>query len=121
MDRKNVAEKFGIVDQLSLTVLVDNKADLIVESSETIKYFDDKPLLAEHGFAVLMHFGDDGQCILWDAGVSRVALIENIRRMKIDPKSIKKIVLSHGHHDHFAALSEVLGEMDILQRWERMG
>jgi 7,8-dihydropterin-6-yl-methyl-4-(beta-D-ribofuranosyl)aminobenzene 5'-phosphate synthase len=114
MDRKKIAENFGSAEQLSLTVLVDNKADMIVESGETIKYFKDKPLLAEHGFAVLMHFGDEGDCILWDAGVSQVALIENMRRMKVDPKSIKKIVLSHGHNDHFAALSKLLGEMDLL-------
>lgn len=103
---------FGETEHLSLTVLVDNKADLIVKSTETIKYFTDKPLLAEHGFSVLVRLGDD-LTILWDAGVSRVALIENLRRMKIDPTTIDKIALSHGHHDHFAAMTDVLDSMHL--------
>jgi len=42
----------GSVKGAALTVLVDNKADLIVESSDQVKYFTDKPLLAEHGFSM---------------------------------------------------------------------
>jgi len=109
----NVIENFGEVEQLSMTVLVDNKADLIVESTETIKYFKEKPLLAEHGFAVLLQFGDDSPGILWDAGVSRVALIENIGRMKLDPSNIGMIALSHGHLDHYAAMTDVLAKMGL--------
>jgi hypothetical protein len=44
----------GEVESVSLTVLVDNKADLIVESSDRVRYFTDGPLLAEHGFSVLI-------------------------------------------------------------------
>jgi len=51
-------EAIGHVEKVSLTVLVDNKANLIVESSETIKYFTEKPLLAEHGFSVLVQAND---------------------------------------------------------------
>ena len=70
-------------------------------------------MLAEHGFSALIHFGDPGHSILWDAGVSRIALVENLRLMKIDPASIKKIVLSHGHRDHYAALTDVLSSMAL--------
>ena len=42
---------FGETQNVAITVLVDNKADLIVESTDTVKYFTDAPLLAEHGFA----------------------------------------------------------------------
>lgn len=48
------SKKFGSVYQASLTVLVENKADLIVKSSDRVKYFPDGPLLAEHGFSVLI-------------------------------------------------------------------
>jgi tripartite-type tricarboxylate transporter receptor subunit TctC len=50
----NKTEEFGSVDQASLTGLVDNKADLIVKSTDRVKYFPDGPLLAEHGFSVLI-------------------------------------------------------------------
>jgi 7,8-dihydropterin-6-yl-methyl-4-(beta-D-ribofuranosyl)aminobenzene 5'-phosphate synthase len=116
-----INENFGEVEHLSITVLVDNKADLIVNSTETIKYFTDEPLLAEHGFAVFLQFGDDSTSILWDAGVSRVALIENMGRMKIDPTSIKMIALSHGHLDHYAAMTDVLAQIElhpVEKEWE---
>lgn len=117
----NERKRLGSVRSASLTVLVDNKADLIVDSSEQVKYFTDKPLLAEHGYSVLIQLEDNEDRILWDAGVSRVALIENLRRMKIDPKIISQIVLSHGHLDHYAALTDLLMDMDLLPEAEEWG
>ena len=106
-------DQSNMVEHLSLTVLVDNKANLIVESSsDDIQYFTDQPLLAEHGFSVLVQPGDSGETILWDAGVSEVALIENMRRMKLDFSAITKIALSHGHSDHYAAMTAVLEKME---------
>jgi 7,8-dihydropterin-6-yl-methyl-4-(beta-D-ribofuranosyl)aminobenzene 5'-phosphate synthase len=110
----NKSINMGSVDQASLTVLVDNKADLIVESSDVVEYYRDEPLLAEHGFSVLIKLGDQEKLILWDAGVSNVAMMENMRRMKIDVSSIDKIALSHGHSDHYAAITALLTEMDRL-------
>jgi 7,8-dihydropterin-6-yl-methyl-4-(beta-D-ribofuranosyl)aminobenzene 5'-phosphate synthase len=109
------------VEKVSLTVLVDNKANLIVKSSKNIKYFTDKPLLAEHGFSVLIQTDDSKEKILWDAGVTKVALIENMQRMKIDPKTISKIALSHGHLDHYAAMTELLNEMDLAPEDKEWG
>ncbi len=114
-------QTIGSVKRASLTVLVDNKADLIVESSDRVKYFTDRPLLAEHGYSVLIQLEDDEDRILWDAGVSRVALLENLRRMKIDPRTIKQIALSHGHLDHYAALTDLLMEMELLPEGEEWG
>ena len=105
--------EIGSVGQVSLTVLVDNKANLIVESSDTVKYFTDQPLLAEHGFSVLIQLDNSDERILWDAGVSKIALMENLRRMKLDFHAISKIALSHGHMDHFAALTTLLNEMNL--------
>jgi 7,8-dihydropterin-6-yl-methyl-4-(beta-D-ribofuranosyl)aminobenzene 5'-phosphate synthase len=48
--------------------------------------------------------------ILWDAGLSRMALLENAKRMEIDLATVDKIALSHGHGDHYAALSEVIDQ-----------
>jgi 7,8-dihydropterin-6-yl-methyl-4-(beta-D-ribofuranosyl)aminobenzene 5'-phosphate synthase len=111
----------GSVDQASLTLMVDNKADLIVDSSEGVKYFTEAPLLAEHGFSVLIKLNDEEKAILWDAGVSNVALLENLRRMKIDLSFIGKIALSHGHRDHYAAMTDLLVEMDVLPEDKEWG
>jgi 7,8-dihydropterin-6-yl-methyl-4-(beta-D-ribofuranosyl)aminobenzene 5'-phosphate synthase len=104
----------GSVGQASITILVDNKADLLAESSERVKYFSDEPLLAEHGFSALIQLDGSEKKILWDAGVSRVALLENLRRMKLDVASIGEVALSHGHGDHTAALTELLTEIAPL-------
>jgi len=110
----NKSEKFGSVDQASLTVLVDNKADLIVKSSARVKYFTEESLLAEHGFSVLIQLDGQERKMLWDAGVSKIALLENMRRMKLDKTSLTKIALSHGHFDHYEAMTDLLIGLDLL-------
>lgn len=61
--------------------------------------------------------------ILWDAGISETALLENLRLMEIDPKSITKIAVSHGHGDHTGAMTAVLKAMEVWppkdRKWER--
>jgi len=112
---------FGETQNVAITVLVDNRADLIVKSTDTVKYFDGTPLLAEHGFAALIDLHAAGVKILWDAGVTQVTLLENIKRIKIDPTTIDKIALSHGHDDHTAAVADVLRAMDLkpkFRKWE---
>lgn len=109
----NRTERFGHPRDLSITILVDNRADLMVESTETIKYFTDEPLLAEHGFAALFDLKAARIRILWDAGITDIALMENMKRMDIDPASIDEIAISHGHRDHTASGFEVLAAMDL--------
>jgi 7,8-dihydropterin-6-yl-methyl-4-(beta-D-ribofuranosyl)aminobenzene 5'-phosphate synthase len=104
--------QFGETQDVSITVLVDNRADLIVKSTDTVKYFTDDALLAEHGFAALVDLKDAGIRILWDAGITRVALMENAARMEIDLATISEIALSHGHGDHTAAMTDVLKAID---------
>jgi len=111
-------EKFGTVTRVSITILMDNQANLIVKSSESIKYFQEKPLLAEHGFSALIQFGDREPSILLDGGNSQSALMENIVRMKIAPSAINQIVLSHGHDDHHGGISKLLDAM-VLQPKEK--
>jgi len=102
---------FGETGNVAVTVLVDNRADLMVKSTETVIRFNEEPLLAEHGFAALVELMDAGKTILWDAGVTDIALPENMRRMKIDPAVIDIIALSHGHGDHTAAMTDVIKAM----------
>jgi 7,8-dihydropterin-6-yl-methyl-4-(beta-D-ribofuranosyl)aminobenzene 5'-phosphate synthase len=101
-------QDFGNTSHVEITVLVDNRADLMVRSTETVKRFTDKPLLAEHGFAALVELKSAGLTILWDAGVTDIALLENARRMGVDLAAVDKIALSHGHGDHYAAMTDVL-------------
>lgn len=109
------------VEKVSITVLVDNKADLIVKSNDTILHFTGKPLLAEHGFSALIQIDDASDKILWDAGVSKGTLIENMARMELDPQEISIIALSHGHSDHYAGMTTLLKEMRLLPKAKEWG
>jgi 7,8-dihydropterin-6-yl-methyl-4-(beta-D-ribofuranosyl)aminobenzene 5'-phosphate synthase len=115
-------ENLSETQNVAITVLVDNRADLTVKSTDTVIRYTDEPLLAEHGFAALIDLQDAGVKILWDAGVTRITLLENMRRLKIDPTTIDKIALSHGHGDHTAALTDVLaaiGARPQPRKWEQ--
>jgi 7,8-dihydropterin-6-yl-methyl-4-(beta-D-ribofuranosyl)aminobenzene 5'-phosphate synthase len=114
--------RFGQTRNVAVTVVVDNRADLLLESSETVKRFTDEPLLAEHGFAAVVDLNDAGIRILWDAGLTPTALLGNMARMKLDPATIDMIALSHGHGDHTGGLPALLEAMELEpqpRRWER--
>jgi 7,8-dihydropterin-6-yl-methyl-4-(beta-D-ribofuranosyl)aminobenzene 5'-phosphate synthase len=101
-------ESFGSARDVAITVLVDNRADLLVKSTDTVRRFTDEALLAEHGFAALIDLKDAGVRVLWDAGATGIALRENARRMEIDLSTVDRIALSHGHRDHTAAITDVI-------------
>jgi metal-dependent hydrolase (beta-lactamase superfamily II) len=115
-------ENFGATQNVEVTVLVDNRSDSLLKSTDTVIRYSDKPLLAEHGFSSLINLKDAGVKILWDAGETRIALLENMRQMEIDPATIDKIALSHGHGDHFAAMTDVIkavAERPSFRRWDK--
>ena len=99
---------FGAVSNVDVTILVDSIAGMLARSTDGVKRFTGGPLIAEPGFAVLIELPAESRRILWDAGASSSALLENLRRMEIDPTSIDVIALSHGHWDHVAGLPEIL-------------
>ncbi|OGO32469.1 MAG: hypothetical protein A2Z29_06605, partial [Chloroflexi bacterium RBG_16_56_11] len=61
--------------------------------------------LAEWGLSMLVEA--DGVKVLFDTG-SGVAAVHNARLMGIDLRTVDRIVISHGHHDHTGGLHEVL-------------
>ncbi len=102
---------FGLTADVAVISLVDNLADVCLPGTQTVRRYsveNGAPLLAEHGLALLVELRETGKRILWDAGFSSIALPENMRRMGIDPATINVIALSHGHGDHFGALTDVI-------------
>src|SRR5690606_6983036 len=80
---------------------------------EVVKYYGDEPLLAEHGFAALIHLRERGTRILWDSGMTAATLMETLRRLRIAPRALSAIALSHGHGDHSAGMTAVLQAMAL--------
>jgi metal-dependent hydrolase (beta-lactamase superfamily II) len=67
-------------------------------------------LVAEHGFSMLVtvHKGTGTHRVLFDAGTSPDGVVENMRRLDIDPGSVEAIVCSHGHFDHITGIDGLI-------------
>lgn len=101
------------VDAAQITLVMDNSIDLLMPSSEVAHRLPlgpnpfDHPLpLAEHGFSALIRVqkGEKRGMVLFDTGVSRKGLLNNLDVLEVDAHDIQAIVLSHGHPDHAMGL-----------------
>ncbi|MFW9973628.1 MAG: MBL fold metallo-hydrolase [Candidatus Odinarchaeota archaeon] len=69
--------------------------------------------LGEHGLAMSLEIkkGDLTKKYLLDAGGPRNSIISNAEAMSIDFKEYDKVILSHGHIDHFGGFMNVLPKL----------
>ncbi|MDX1689644.1 MAG: MBL fold metallo-hydrolase [Acidimicrobiia bacterium] len=114
------------VDRLTITILVDNITDLLLQGGGPIvraslaggpqvdvRVFEGPGpdvVRAEHGYSamVTVHRGDTDHRVLFDAGISPDGMVENMRRLDIDPADLEAVVMSHGHLDHVGGLAGLL-------------
>ena len=116
------------VDRVVITILMDNVTDpLLVDQDAVMRMNWPKALLgglptaparvspgtgvpdaliAEPGFSALVRIEKAGRerTLLFDTGVSANGMVENMRRLEIDPADVEVIVLSHGHWDHVTGM-----------------
>ena len=79
---------------MKLTIVYDNTA-----------YKKGIGLKSDWGFACLIKTKKD--TILFDTGAKGDILLDNMKKLGIDPKKISKIVISHEHWDHNGGLEEL--------------
>jgi 7,8-dihydropterin-6-yl-methyl-4-(beta-D-ribofuranosyl)aminobenzene 5'-phosphate synthase len=116
------------VDSLTITTLVDNVYDVFMPDQGLARRvgpgatrarlplatmangFVPDQLIAEHGFSLLLTLTTEGRThrLLFDCGVSPDGMVENMRRLEIDPRDVEAVVLSHGHFDHTAGLDGLI-------------
>ena len=58
------------------------------------------------GFATLIQ--TNYETLLFDTGWDGTLLLENLKKLKIEPAGIRKLILSHQHWDHIGGLPEIL-------------
>jgi 7,8-dihydropterin-6-yl-methyl-4-(beta-D-ribofuranosyl)aminobenzene 5'-phosphate synthase len=63
-------------------------------------------LEAAWGFSCLVEA--NGQRLLFDTGGKGAILLQNLKALNLDPRSISEIFISHGHWDHLGGLEELL-------------
>ena len=115
------------VDSVVVTTLIDNVTDVFMPSQGPARRVPPRPdprqaspimeggdvpeaLVAEHGFSALVTItkGKDKHRFLFDAGASPDGMVENMRRLQLDPASIETIVCSHGHFDHTTGIDGLI-------------
>jgi len=117
------------VDSVRITSLVDNVADTTapnlgparrtgwgvgtLEAQTIVGGRGAVPLVAEHGFSALVEVtkAEVTHRVLFDTGVSPYGMVENMRRLEVDPGTIETIVLSHGHYDHTTGMHGLIEEL----------
>ncbi|MFX0033908.1 MAG: hypothetical protein ACFE9C_06510 [Candidatus Hodarchaeota archaeon] len=69
--------------------------------------------LGEHGLAMSIEIKqeDEKKKYLLDAGGPKKSIISNVEAMGIDFKEYEKLILSHGHIDHFGGFMNVLPKL----------
>jgi 7,8-dihydropterin-6-yl-methyl-4-(beta-D-ribofuranosyl)aminobenzene 5'-phosphate synthase len=121
------------VDSVELTSLMDNVTDVFMPdqgparrvalgfsstrpSALTYEGWTADPLIAEHGFSMLVTVNKGGRSrrVLFDTGTSPEGVVENMRRLDVDPGSIEAIVCSHGHFDHTAGLAGLMRAVESM-------
>jgi 7,8-dihydropterin-6-yl-methyl-4-(beta-D-ribofuranosyl)aminobenzene 5'-phosphate synthase len=106
------------VDRVELTTLLDNTIDALLASTDTVKRAPRDAVLggpksrlrAEHGFSTLVTVvkGASRHSLLFDAGLTRDGLIQNMEILEVNPSDLRAVVLSHGHADHTLGLVGML-------------
>lgn len=115
------------VDSVRITTLMDNVTDVLMPDQgparrapawggprQATATMDNgevpDALIAEHGLSLLVTVsrGEAEHRFLYDAGASPDGVVENMRRLEIDPNSIEAIVCSHGHFDHTTGIDGLI-------------
>ena len=76
----------------------------IIYDNETSR----EDLRADWGFACLVEA--HGKNILFDTGAKGTILLENMKKLDIEPSSVSDVVISHAHWDHTGGLADFLKE-----------
>jgi len=102
--------------KLMVKVLTTNEINLTIlpkpNLMEKIKYpgVAANRVVGEHGLSMIIKItdGEKTQNILIDTGGLAGTIIENSKQFNIDLSEVDKMIITHGHFDHFGSLTKVI-------------
>lgn len=105
----NLTIKILTTNSVNVTLLTEDRFNgkVIQPEADAIR------ATGEHGLAMSIKFMDDGVThhYLLDAGSITSTIIENSKNFKVNLNDVEKLILSHGHFDHFGGLMKVIPEL----------
>src|SRR2546428_2809229 len=95
-------------EPLSKTYRVTRANDVEFQKVEPFKVFDNLYYIGPGYVSVWLLTTPEGN-VLFDTAQEPYVdwVISNIRKVSVDPKTIKYIILSHGHLDHFGGAAKI--------------
>lgn len=113
--------KIGSIESGNLTIKVLT-TNTVISTLVTDQKFQGKviqpqinatKLIAEHGLAMSIEItnGEEKEMFLLDASGPRKTILENAAALSIDFTDFNKLILSHGHTDHYGGLIGVLPKL----------
>jgi len=109
IDEGNLRIKVIATNETSATILTEERFNgKVIQPGISIPF-----LPAEHGLAVSIEVidGDITHLFLLDTGGPVNTIIENSKKLKVDLNKVEKLILSHGHTDHYGGLTKVMAEL----------
>jgi 7,8-dihydropterin-6-yl-methyl-4-(beta-D-ribofuranosyl)aminobenzene 5'-phosphate synthase len=113
MNQAYDAVKMREVDRVAITVITDNYYDAFRLDTPVAKRFRTRPgkwMHAEHGLSYFIETESDGNAsgFMFDYGLDAQGVKRNMDALGIDVGKADGFGLSHGHFDHWGALTEML-------------
>ncbi|MFO7795334.1 MAG: MBL fold metallo-hydrolase [Promethearchaeati archaeon] len=102
--------------KVTLRVLTTNTASITVLTEEKFGGKVIQPeaaanrVVGEHGLSMSIEIqdGEEKHLFLLDTGGLTQAIIDNSKQLGVDLNEVEKLILSHGHFDHWGALPAVI-------------
>lgn len=106
--------------KIKIQILANNATSITLQTDKKFEgrviqpQFDAVKAVGEHGLGMSITIFDEEEShlILFDTGSIKQSIIENIEALSVKYEEIEKIIISHGHFDHFGGLTAIIPKLN---------
>jgi 7,8-dihydropterin-6-yl-methyl-4-(beta-D-ribofuranosyl)aminobenzene 5'-phosphate synthase len=104
---------------IKIRILANNATSITLQTDKKFQgkviqpQFDAVKTVGEHGLGMSVTVFDDekSHLFLFDTGSIKQSIVGNIEALGVKYNEIEKIILSHGHFDHFGGLAAIIPKL----------